>query len=310
MHSTCRFFTVLGGHQVQLPRFSIPKPVPDIDGIYDISVDGRVSIAFSLPAGAAPESFPLAARFTGSGMDQVVRVAGHSELRLRPFDASTDGLTNRPQLDARLVEMFTYLHGMNLDPDDVQAFCRLFSAIARAATEIQFDDAYKQGTRVSERSFHDDLHQRLCTDPTLVGRVQRGTPTAGGYLDVKHERINAELKVVPEKTITVEESHRYLGQPTDYACDLGAQLSILVILETTAKQAPPGVLENYIGWMQPQLHGLVDPRYPSLVGVIIINGNLPKPSDFSRRKIAASPFPPSPPRAGSPTNPPLGDGLT
>ena len=34
--------------------------------------------------------------------------------------------------------------------------------------------------------------------------------------------------------------------------------------------------------MKPALAGLDDPRFPSLVGVIIINGNLPVPSGYSR----------------------------
>lgn len=100
-----------------------------------------------------------------------------------------------------------------------------------------------------------------------------------------------DLKVVVNKVVTVATSHQYLGQPTVYACDLGSQLSILAILEMSPKAAPPGVLENYIGWIRPAEHGLDDPRYPSLVGVIIINGNLPKPNLFSRRKIGGSPFP-------------------
>lgn len=82
----------------------------------------------------------------------------------------------------------------------------------------------------------------------------------------------------------METSHKYLGQPADYAADTGSQLSILVVLDMTGKRLPPGVLENYLGWMEPALIGLDDPRYPSLVGVIIINGNLDVPSGCSRGK--------------------------
>lgn len=57
----------------------------------------------------------------------------------------------------------------------------------------------------------------------------------------------------------------------------------------TPKKIPPGVLENYLGWMKPALAGLDDPRFPSLVGVIIINGNLPVPSGYSRGTEAPRP---------------------
>jgi hypothetical protein len=59
----------------------------------------------------------------------VLPVAGHSELRPRPFDATTDALTRWPQLDERIVRMYSVLHDMDLDADDVQAFCRLYTTI-------------------------------------------------------------------------------------------------------------------------------------------------------------------------------------
>jgi hypothetical protein len=276
------FLSVLSPSQARLPSFTFPRTPPDDDGVYRLSASGSLSVSFTLPAGAPPQAFPMAARFTGIDLDEVLPVAGHSELRLRPFDATTDALTRRPQLDERIVRMYTVLHSMDLNSDDVQAFCRLYTAIADKAVDMQFHRAYRRGAHVTERAFHDDLFNRLLADPSLEGRVQRGNRTAGGFLDILHDRINAELKVARQTTVTVETSHKYLGQPTDYAADTGAQLSILVVLEMTRKHTPPGVLENYLGWMKPELIGLDDARFPSLVGVIIINGDLPVPSGYSR----------------------------
>jgi hypothetical protein len=104
--------------------------------------------------------------------------------------------------------------------------------------------------------------------------VQRATRAAGGFLDIIHDRINAELKVAKTTGVTVETSHKYLGQAADYAADTGSQLSILVVLDMTKTKNPPGVLENYLGFMTPALAGLDDPRFPSLVEVIIIKGSL------------------------------------
>jgi hypothetical protein len=75
------------------------------------------------------------------------------------------------------------------------------------------------------------------------------------------------------------------GQPTQYGVGRGSQLSILVVLDHGRKEAPPGVIDNYIDWLRPRLHGLDDPRYPSLVGVLIVNTNLPVPSAWPRRRI-------------------------
>jgi hypothetical protein len=276
------FLSVLTPSQARLPSFTFPLMHPDDDGVYRLSASGSLSVSFTLPAGAPPQAFPIAARFTGPGMDEVLPVAGHSELRLRPFDSTTDALTRRPQLDERIVRLYSVLHDMDLNSEDVQAFCRLYTAIVDKAIDMQFDRTYRKGTHVTERAFHNDLFSRLLSDPALGGRVQRGNRTAGGFLDIIHDRINAELKVARQTAVTVETSHKYLGQPADYASDTGSQLSILVVLDMTPKKTPPGVLENYLGWMKPALAGLDDPRFPSLVGVIIINGNLPVPSGYSR----------------------------
>ena len=70
----------------------------------------------------------------------------------------------------------------------------------------------------------------------------------------------------------------------------GSQLSVLVVFDHGRKQAPPGVIDNYIDWLRPRLHGLTDPRYPTLVGVLIVNTNLPIPSAWSRRRIEVEPL--------------------
>jgi len=277
------FLSVLSPDQARLPSFAFPRVPPDDDGICRLSASGSLSVSFTLPAGAPPLAFPIAARFTGPGLDEVLPVAGHSELRLRPFDATTDALTRRPQLDERIVDMYSVLDGMDLDADDVQAFCRLYTAIADKAVDMQYERSYmRKGGGVTERSFHDDLFDRLLADPALEGRVQRGTRAAGGFLDIIHDRINAELKVAKNTGVTVETSHKYLGQAADYAADTGSQLSILVVLDMTKTKNPPGVLENYLGFMKPALAGLDDPKFPSLVGVIIIKGSLLIPSGYSR----------------------------
>ena len=284
------FLSLLSPSQARLPSFTFTRTSPDDDGIYRLSAKGSLSVSFTLPAGAPPQAFPIAARFTGPGLDEVLPVAGHNELRLRPFDATTDSLTKRPQLDERIVAMYSVLHGMDLNADDVQAFCRLYTAIVDKAVAMQYEGTYmNKGTGVTERSFHDDLFDRLLSDPALEGRVERGTRAAGGFLDIIHDRINAELKLAKKTSVTVKTSHRYLGQPADYAADTGSQLSILVVLDMTRKQAPPGVLENYLGLMRPAVDGFDDPqfpsddlRFPSIVGVVIIKANLPVPSAYSR----------------------------
>ncbi len=222
-------------------------------------------------------------------MTEAIDVAGHRELRLRPFDASRDFLTDLPVFDERLLALYEQLHGARYDEGQLQAFCRLFTAICRAGLKITWDPRYKQGATVREREFHDDLYTRLQGEPELGGRLERGSKLALGFLDVRHDGITAELKVERRTAVTQETAPKYVGQPTQYAAADGARLSILSILDMSRKTAPVGVPENYVFTLQPALHGLTNPEAPSVVAVIVINSNNPTPSSWSRRKTAVQP---------------------
>ena len=63
----------------------------------------------------------------------------------------------------------------------------------------------------------------------------------------------------------------------------------MITAERDADHGPEAVWrlpENYMFTLQPALHGLTNPEAPSLVAVIVINGNSPVPSSWSRRKTA------------------------
>ena len=149
-----------------------------------------------------------------------------------------------------------------------------------------WDPRYKRGTSVKEKEFHDDLYRRLQGEPELGGRLERGSRLAHGFLDVRHDGITAELKVERRVAVSEATAPKYMGQPTQYAAADGARLSVLCVLDMSHKSSPVGVPENYMFTLQPALHGLTNPEAPSLVAVIVINGNSPVPSSWSRRKTA------------------------
>ncbi len=228
-------------------------------------------------------------RLIGGGQEQLIEVAGFQRLRLRPFDPSRDTLTEHEQTDARLLAMFGQLDTPEFDTEDVRAFCRLFAACVRAAQMIMFEKTFMRGSRVSEAEFHNELERLLRNDPELEGRLTRRDAVAGGFDDLLHDDVIAELKVSRGAPVTVDHCARYVGQPTQYGVGRGSQLSVLVVFDHGRKEAPPGVIDNYIDWLRPRLHGLDDPRYPSLVGVLIVNTNLPIPSSWSRRRVEVEP---------------------
>ncbi|MGW5216169.1 hypothetical protein ACWEQO_34465 [Streptomyces sp. NPDC004051] len=274
-------------NEAETPTYLWTRP-PSADGPETLSATGTLILRFALPAGSPAPPFSVQLRWRGTRdgkpVTQSLDTAGHREIRFRPFDASRDFLTNFPVFDERLLALYENLHRAGYDEDQLQAFCRIFTAICRTGLTMTWNKQYKRGSHVTERKFHDDLYKELQAEPELGGRLQRGSPLALGYLDVRHDGITAELKVERNTPVTRDRAPKYMGQPTQYAAADGARLSILCILDMSRKASPIGVPENYLFTLQPALQGLTNPEAPSLVAVIVVNGNLPSPSSWSRRK--------------------------
>jgi hypothetical protein len=283
--------TTLGREALALPHYelSIDEGTVDDFGI-TLTGEGPLHCSVEQPILGPALDCPIQVRLIGDGHDEVIETEGCRRLRLRPFDPSRDALTEHEQTDARLLAMFGTLHGLELDTEDVRAFCRLFAACVRASQIIMFEKTFMRGSRVSEAEFHNELERLLLADPELEGRLSRRDAVAGGFDDLLHDDIIAELKVSNSQSpVTIDRCVRYLGQPTQYGVGRGSQLSVLVVFDHGRKQAPVGVIDSYIDWLRPRLHGLTDPRYPSLVGVLIVNTNLPVPSAW-RRRIEVEPL--------------------
>jgi hypothetical protein len=88
------------------------------------------------------------------------------------------------QLDERIVCMCSVLHDMDLNSDDIQASCRLHTAIV----DMQFDRAYWKGARATERPSTTTCSNACSPIRPLEGQVERGNRTAGGFLDIIHDR--------------------------------------------------------------------------------------------------------------------------
>lgn len=278
--------STLGRGALALPRwdFDLADGAVDASGVM-LSAEAPLHCEVQQGVGDPAFDCPLVVTLFGGGRDEPVETAGCRRLRIRPFDPSSDALTEHAQTDQRLLELFDTLDSVEFDREDARAFCRLFAACVRAGQQIMFEKTFMQGSKVGEARFHNELERLLRADPELGGRLTRRDRVAGGFDDLLHDDVIVELKAPSDSPITIDKCVKYLGQPAQYGVGRGSQLSALVVLDHGKKQAPPGVPENYMGWLRPRLHGLDDPRFPTLVGVLVINTNLPIPSAWARRRI-------------------------
>jgi hypothetical protein len=257
---------------------------------------GSLHVRYAVPT--TQHAPPVLVRLTWRGTDengnpksQPLDIAGHREFRVRPFDPARDATTQYEVFDEHLFGIYEKLAAAGYPRNQLQPFARLLNAISRAGLAMTWNKKYRRGHHVTERQFHDDIHAALLADSTLEGRVERGTALGHGYLDTRHDGITAELKVARDLPVTAASATKYIGQPTQYAAADGARLSILVILDMSRKVLPIGTPENYLFVLGPKQHGMTDPHSPSVVVTLVINGNLPVPSSWSRRKTPTTDTP-------------------
>ena len=277
-----RFTSVWDTATIEVPELSLARPSA---GPEPLAVEGEVQLVLRA-SGEQVVDLAIAASLAGEdGQESEIAVLGQRGLAIRAFDPRLDGLTGVAVIDERLHDVVAHLKGKVPEPE-LEAFVRFFAAIARAARAIQVKNVFEEGTPVPESEFQDEMERRLGSDATLGGRLER-TDAAGGHTDLVHDGINCELKVERDRAVNLEVARRYIGQPVQYGSGSQRQLSLLCILDMSAKDLPPGTLANNIGLLAPELHGQEDPEHPSWVGAVVIPGNLPVPSSWSGTPLPA-----------------------
>lgn len=111
-----------------------------------------------------------------------------------------------------------------------------------------------------------------------IGEKLQGHPeAAGGITDLTFEDIPIELKVENNKVLFPKDFQKYFDQTAAYAIGLGKRIGILVVLESTSKSAPVGVIED-------DIEVFTHPTGQSQVAivVVVVRGGFPKPSSYSR----------------------------
>jgi hypothetical protein len=266
---------------VELPDVVVSRPAQPAEGVWTGEGTGHLLLHAGPSDPLNPVRFGVSVELVGDQGPMSINVLGNAGFAVRTFDPSHDVMTGAPALDERILSMLAELRQRAIAPHEQPAFARFFGALARAAVRILADRALPEGSTPTESQFQKELLTRLGMASELGGRVTEHAWQGGGPTDLAHDGVVAELKVEKRVPATLETAKDYLAQTTQYASGGQRQLSILTILDMTSKDAPPGVLANTVGWLQPSLHGLDDPAYPTWIAVIIINANLPRPSDWS-----------------------------
>ena len=213
-----------------------------------------------------------------------IPVIGHSELCFRVSnDERYPLLTGNRRLDQHIEELVTKLlkdcPGVRSELPELlemlQALTRLLATYAQGAI-------YKGRNDVLESEFQEKVldHLRLI----LGQEVQEHPGQAGGITDIRYRGVIVELKVEKENGDRDYISKKYTPQAAQYAGVEARQVSILLVLDLTNKDMPPGDIRNDILLTDVKTHGGESEakQFPSRAFVFVVNGNMKSPSIYSR----------------------------
>jgi len=221
---------------------------------------------------------------TSDGHFKEIPVIGHNELRLRVTNEDRHPLmTGNRRLDQHIEELVTkLLKDCPRVRDELPDLLEMLQALTRLLSTYAQEAIFKGRNDVSESEFKDTVLRGLRL--VLDQDVQEGPSQAGGITDIRYRGVIVELKVEKENGDREHISKKYTSQSVQYAGVEARQVSILLVLDLTSKDKPPGDIRNDIILTDVETHGGGGGanEFPSKAFVFVINGNMKSPSTYSR----------------------------
>lgn len=257
----------------EFPSFRFSRPAGDPP--YVLRQRGRAILKVSQGLHARPFEFKYAAEFLPPKSEQPVAIVGHRTLLIDGTDPSRS-LCGYPAMDRRLIEFREVLRRVPgiVQPELLDLLTILAALFNLAGSAVQ--DALFPGTR-SEAEFQQDVRAALRRSPSIGIELDEHANAAGGATDLSFHGIPVELKVEKSALFALEDGRRFTNQTASYAVAKGRKTAVLCVLDCSPKNGPP---------RDPaQLAGLQSLENGVQVCVLIIQGNLQKPSALSRGPV-------------------------
>ncbi|NQV28526.1 MAG: hypothetical protein HQ518_29590 [Rhodopirellula sp.] len=277
--------TTCPGSEFSVSDFVLDRPKTIKDFEYEGEVSGQIKFNTAQSSLLDDLVFVVRAAFElPDGGFQEIPVIGHHELRLRVTNQQNHPLiSGNRRLDRHVEELLTRLlkecPSVRDELDDLlpmlQALTLLLSTYAQEAI-------YKGRSDVSEPEFQTavirDLRNQLGQD------VQEHPGQAGGITDIRFRGVIVELKVEKQRGERQQICQKYTAQSAQYAGVEARQVSVLLVLDVTAKDRPPGDIRNDILLTDVETHGETSAAklFPSKAFVFVVNGNMKSPSEYSK----------------------------
>jgi hypothetical protein len=221
---------------------------------------------------AQPFEFRYAADFEPAGVEQPVAVVGHRNLRMDGIDRPITGYHG---VDRRILEIRDALRLRPLvTPEDVTNTLALLAALGSLAGQAVQDHLFPKP--LDEAEFHTFVRGYLRQRPQIGTKLEEHPRAAGGATDLSFERIRLELKSEKDRPLRLCDCQQYVGQTSSYVAGSDKRVGVLCVLDATRKVEQPFPTEDGIGILKTGDDAVA-------VVTVLVQGNLARPSDLSRR---------------------------
>ena len=272
-------------NEFSVSEFILEKPQCIENGEYEGELEGHIKFNSGQSTLLDDLVFRVRGAFETSDGDFIeTSVIGHNVLRLRIVDENRHPLmTGNRRLDRHLEELVTKLvSDCPRVSDELADLLEILKALTRLLATYAQEAIYKGRNDVSESEFHTTVLRDL---RNVLGQdVQQHPSQAGGITDIRYRGVIVELKVEKENGDRKRISKKYSGQAVQYSGVEARQVSVVLVLDLTSKDRPPGDIRNDIILTDVDTHG-GDNRakeFPSKAFIFVINGNMKDPSTYSR----------------------------
>jgi len=276
------FVTTCPADSYSLSPFTIARP--KTDGEFEAQLDGNITFHQAQSPGSINLAFTVRCRFQPEqGIDSDAEVVGHNQLQFRVGDLKTLTIASGyRRMDARVLELVRQLELLTpAASSELPELLPVLEALASFLGVYSQGGVFKGPTKVEEREFQQHVvnFMRL----KLGEDVQEHGNQAGGITDIRYRGVIVELKVERDTGDRLAICKKYTAQPTQYEGSEARQVSVLLVLDLTAKDLPPGDIRNDVLLADVPTHGGTDSSkpHPSKSFLFVLNGNIRSPSSYS-----------------------------
>jgi hypothetical protein len=271
--------------EYSISDFALPKPSCVKDSEYDGELTGQMSFRSAQSVLSGELSFVVRCAFELSdGGYAEVPVIGHNQLDFRVVSPDGTGMmSGYRRLDQHLVALVNRLLESNPEVrGELTELVPVFDALTCLLGVYAQGAVFKKTRTLKEGEFQSavirDMRLRLGEE------VQEHPSQAGGNTDVRYRGVVIELKVERNNGDRKHIAQKYAPQSIQYESVEARQVSVVMVLDLTAKDDPPGDIRNDVLLVDVPTHGGSDSTkpHPSKAFIFVVNGNIRDPSDYSK----------------------------